>query len=78
MEKGNREVNRWTVDLKNVEKGDTVLEVGSGNGAAIEYICRETEAGYTPDEVENMVAVAGFHSVARRQNGLFWCLEGQK
>ncbi len=176
MEKGNREANRWTVGLMNVEKGETVLEVGSGNGAAIEYICRETEAGYvcgldlsdemvrqatrrhkaaissgkveiakgaagalpyaasrfdkvftvhtiyfwvdteigvaemyrvlrpggrllvtfmdgaamarleraknfrlfTPGEVENMLAAVGFHSVVRRQNGPFWCLEVQK
>lgn len=39
-------VNEWTVDLMRVQPGDCVLEIGFGNGQAIERLVRHGRAGH--------------------------------
>ncbi|MGN1401362.1 MAG: class I SAM-dependent methyltransferase [Bacillus sp. (in: firmicutes)] len=43
MQKGNDEINRWTVDLLDPKSGEAVLEVGIGNGSTLERVLRTAD-----------------------------------
>lgn len=56
MERENRELNDWTLSFLDIGKGDHVLEVGFGSGAALKKIATlELETLYGMDPSEAMV-----------------------
>lgn len=47
MNTGNALINKWTIELLDVQPHDNILEIGMGNGAFVKEICsRNTNVGY--------------------------------
>lgn len=67
----NRERNRWTISLLDVEPGDRILEIGFGPGFAIQEISNVTRKGFVAgvDHSETMLRQARNRNAAAIREG---------
>lgn len=71
MARENREANRWTIALLDIQPTDRVLEAGFGPGLAIQAIAKIVTAGQVAgvDSSETMVALARRRNAAAIATG---------
>ncbi|MEH7239394.1 class I SAM-dependent methyltransferase, partial [Bacillus sp. JJ1562] len=60
MEKGNYEINNWTLSLLNIKGNESILEVGIGNGSTLNRVAHQNTNGknYGVDISKEMVKEA--------------------